>query len=446
MRLATISAGVVLGLAVSSVALAAKQPTNNDQQMIRIQQEIQQLQAKISQMQGGEGGVSINGSLSLTATAYHRDSYLHIATDESAPFDKLPATSYALELLQDKQLFAADTLVLGGYLEADTQLWRGNYSERLPKGVSGNDSFIYHNGSGVYLTTAKLYSMFNMNSWTTALVDLDTDFTGSNSPKLDRAFITFGNLRKLPIYATIGQLHLTNGVYGGGGPWSSALTHTAFRPGTTQQLLLGYYENGLSTNFAVVSKGNYRSKASNFVISFHYDNKIGKDWNYGFGAGYINDIRGLSSAAGGAYTNNILAGNTNGLWDVNASIAYNQFGLSGEYNQTTSDATNVDTGYKTGLMSAYVIAGTYAPEMIGKVTNFTVSFSRTHNMQNVPMTLSGRSVTSLNVPAGFKKEWIVGATREIMKNIYIGPDWAFQYLNNKKGHTWTATIDLSAYF
>jgi hypothetical protein len=444
MHLTKLSAAVILGLATSSVALAANQPANTDQQIAQLQQEIQQLQAQVGQMNGNIGAHS---TLSKTAGIYHRGGYLHITTDEQAPFDRLPSTSYALKLLQEKNLFAGDKLVLGGYLEADAQFWSGNYSNAF-------DSFRYHNGSGIYLTTAKLYSMANLNSWTTALVDLDTDFTSSNSPSLERAFITFGNLDKAPIYATIGQLHLTNGVYGGDGPWSNSLLHTAFRPGVTPQLLLGYYENGLSTNFEVVSKGNFRSEASNFVMSFHYKNKIGQHWAYGFGGGYLNDIRGLSSSAGNAYTNGVLEGKTNGLWDVNAHIGYGQFGIFGEYNQTTSSATMPAHTYgstyiaqhKVGLMSAYVIAGTYAPQIMGKVTNFTVSYSRTHNMDSIPMSLSGRSVTSLSAPQGFKKEWLVAATREIMKNIYIGPELVYQDMYQKAGHTWTATIDLSAYF
>ena len=438
MRLTKLSVAVVLGLAASSVAVAANHPANTDQKIAQLQQELQQLQAQINHVQG-KGGVSVNGTLAQSAASYHGGGYLHIASDETAPFDKLPSTSYALKLLQEKDLFANDKLVLGGYLQADAQLWRGNYSQEI-------NGFRYHNGSGIYLTTAKLYSMFNLNSWTTAIADLEADFTGSDALKIDRAFITFGNLSKAPVYATIGQLHLTNGVYSGDGPWTNSLLHTAFRPGTTPQLMLGYYENGLSTNFEVLSKGNYRGSTPDFVMSFHYDKKLGKQWSYSFGAGFLNDIRGLGSSIGSAYTDGIMSGKTNGLWDVSGKVTYQQFGLYGEYNQTTSGVTYTATGDNTGLMSAYVIAGTYTPNLWGKSMPILVSYSRTHNMQNVPMGLSGRSVTSLTTPAGFKQEWIVATTREIMKNIYIGPEWAYQKLYNREGHTWTATIDLSAYF
>ena len=437
MRLAKLSAAVALGLAASSVAVAASQSTNTDQQIAKLQQEIQQLQSQIHGM--GNSNVGVSGHVAKLGSLYHRGGYLFISTDEDSPFDQLPSTSYALKLLQEKDLFANNKLVLGGFLQSDLQFWRGNYSQEI-------NGFKYQNGSGIYLTTAKIYSMVNLNSWTTVLADLESDFTSSDSLKIDRAFITFGDLSKAPIYVTVGQLHLTNGVYSGDGPWSNSLLHTAFRPGTTPQLLLGYYENGLSTNFEVISKGNYRGSSPDYVMSFHYDKQLNKQWSYGFGAGFLNDIRGLGSSIGSAYTNNVMSGKTNGLWDVNGKITYQQFGLYGEYNQTTTGATHVKTGYNTGLMSAYVIAGTYTPTIWAKKMPIMVSYSRTHNMQNVPMGLSGRSVTSLSAPAGFKQEWIVATTREVMKNIYVGPEWAYQKLNNDQGHTWTATIDLSAYF
>ena len=442
MRLSKVAGAVVALLTVSQLSYAAS--SSVDVQLKQLQQEVAQLQQQIT----GDVGTSHSANVSQKATTYHRGAYLNIATDASEPFDRLSSTSYALDLLKEKNDFANDKLVLGGYLEADAQAWGGGYDQA----VTGAR---YHSGTGIYLTTAKLYSVANLNSWTTVLLDLDTDFTSSTQPGIERGFITIGNLNKAPMYLTVGKLHLSNGIYGGGGAWANALQHTAFRPGTTDQIELGYFKNGLATTFELFNSGGADDASANdFVMAMHYSHKDG-GWTYGAGAGYLHDIRGTSSSVGSAYSNSNgqLSGKRNSLWDVNGHVSYGEFGLSGEYNITSRGATRlantngrVPADQTTGKMSAYMLAGTYTPKIWGKPTAFTLSYSGTNNMASVPMGLAGHAVTSVSAPTGFQSEWIVAASREVLDNVYLSPEWAWARTYNGTGDTWEATLDMSAYF
>ncbi len=74
-----------------------------------------------------------------------------------------------------------------------------------------------------------------------------------------------------------------------------------------------------------------------------------------------------------------------------------------------------------------------------------VSYSKTANMQNVLMPLDGDYQDALKTTTGFKNQWIGSIQGEFWQNVYIGPEFTYGYLYNN-AHTYTATLDATAYF
>src|SRR6185437_5665601 len=111
-----------------------------------------------------------------------------------------------------------------------------------------------------------------------------------------------GNLNQSPFFALAGKTYLSYGAFGGGGPWTSALQKQAFSPNETPQLQVGYDQNGLVAEIADLSNaGGFSNNLEDFVYNLYYGKQAGQ-FNYQVGAGYMTDVRGLSSDVGTAYT------------------------------------------------------------------------------------------------------------------------------------------------
>lgn len=182
---------------------------------------------------------------------------------------------------------------------------------------------------------------------------------------------------------------------------------------------------------------------------------------YGLGGSYLNDVRGSGTAISGAYANNgvvsaasPVTGGRNGALDFNAQIAYNfnnkqSLGLSGEWATTTASAQYVsspNTLTDTGKMSAWNVTGNYSAPILNRSTTFSLGYSATKNMQNIPMPLAGNAqdATPSNVP-GIKNQWLVFVNSQVFDNAYMGPEYARMKLYNGN-YTWESTFDLSFYF
>jgi hypothetical protein len=478
MKLTYLAVGVAVSLACAGAAMAATQsqaqtsantpsatttvsPKKNrhhhhlalTQSQLISQQgaQIKQLQTQVSQlkaqMNGSAVGVQSNASMSRASDAANTG-YMTIKNDGQSPFELLPSNSFTTSLLEGKQVYtnSPQALVLGGYLEGDAQVWNGGNT--LPAAVN-----TYKNGSGFNLTTANLDAMANVTNWLTGFMEVKGDFTANSdgSPVISKAFMMAGNLSQSPFFAVGGKTNIPFGSFGGGGPWSNALQRTAFRPNETPQIGAGYDHNGVIAELADISNTAFNNNLQDLVYNLSYSKQINQ-FNYQVGASYLSDIRGTSSAVGSAYNNTFTSstsqtvfGKRNGVYDINGQVGYGNYAVIGEFLRTTTGATVIANNTNTGLMSAWVLGGSYSPNVMGKPTAFTLSYSKTNHMAVVPMGLAGDPVPAVTSAIGFKNEWIASASREVANNFYVGPEFQISQAYNNV-HTWTGTIDLSLYF
>jgi hypothetical protein len=427
-----LSTVVLAGLSLTAFA-------DDSQATVQQQAQLNSLSAQISQLQAQQKPGATVGSVLGN----------NVMFDTDDPFGMMSDTNFNLQILQARQSSGFNKpVVLGAYLEADPQVWWGSLN--VPGATPG--SSVYNNGSSLYLTTAKLYTLGNINNWVSTFFSLQPATTRF-STTFDQAFITFGDLSKNPLFLTIGRSYLPFGTFAGNGPWSNSITTNAFRTSMTNQINLGFYQNGLTLNFALANSGtnaqniSYDNNISDFVYNVYYTKSYANSFNYSVGASYLSDIRGLTNDVGGAYAAGNLTGGKNGAYDVNGSIGYKQFILNAEYVSTVNSATNAN-GTSNGIMSSWMTTLSYAPVLAGKITTFSIGYSGSNNMANVPYNLSGSFNTSPFTAQGqgFRNQWIAFVQRPVLfKNMYISPeiDYAQTYNNQD---TWTGTVDISVYF
>ena len=442
MRFSSITIGLALATCCSAVTFAAT--TGSTQLAQKQHAKINSLQQQITALEKKEA--NSNAELGKLVNRYHRGSYLYAGLNERHPLAKLPGTSFAVTYLKERDVFTRP-LTLSGYIEFDAQAWRGNYSKPVTTTPA------YGKGSGLFLTTTKLFALFQPNNWVSFFTDVEAAGDTGNTLTIENAILVFGNLKKTPVYAAVGKFDLAFGVFGGGGPWSSALNNEVFKVGETSQLELGFYKDGLNIAASLFNNGRFSSNADDFVVSAEYNRQWNNLVSTDVGIGYLNDIRGTDSGIGTAYNTNDLTtlnSGKNAEYDVNATVNVGAVSVFGEYNRsqrgaeiTTTTAGNLGN---TGVMSAWVVATAYKHPIFNKPTTFSVSYSGTHNMANIPMGVSGAANSAIDAPQGFKSDWIASISNEILTNIYLGPEWQYGTLYNNAGHTWTGTLDISAYF
>jgi hypothetical protein len=365
-----------------------------------------------------------------------------IMLDTANPFGLMPDINFSLAVIQGKQKQLTKPVVVGGYIEADAQAWGGSLN--IP---SSN----YQSGSNLYITNAKLYAMGNVNNWVTTFFSLQPSTNNASGTTFDQAFMVIGNLNSNPLFLTIGETYLPFGSFAGNGPWSNSITTNDFRISQTDQINLGYYQNGLTLNLAVANGANntnnnstYSQNLEDFVYNANYIKSYSNSFNYSVGASYLSDIRGQSPNIGGAY-NSTLTGGKNAAYDLNGSIGYKQVTLNAEFASTTKSANF--NGVSTGRLSSWMTTLSYAPVLYNQITTFSVGYSTSKNANNVPYTVSGmyNNLPATGTNQGFKQQWIAFVQRPIINNVYLGPEYDYAKTYNNQ-NTWTATLDLSAYF
>lgn len=436
-RLKLLSTVVLTGLSLAAFA-------DNTQATAQQQAQINSLSAQINQLQAQQ-------QPSSTSTTVASVLGNNVMLDSADPFGMMSDTNFNLQVLQAKQSSGfTKPIVIGAYLEADPQIWGGTLNTTGSQGVG------YKQGASIYLTSAKLYAMGNIGDWVSTFLSFQPATSNAASTTFDQAFITFGNLNKNPLFLTAGKSYLPFGTFAGNGPWSNSLTTNDFRTQQTNQINLGFYQNGLTLNFAVANDGtdtrnngsSYGSNMGVFVYNVFYNKSYANSFNYSVGASYLTDIRGLNNNVGGAYNAaNGLSGGKNGAYDLNGSIGYKQVTLNAEYASTTDSATNAN-GTSTGVMSSWMTTLSYSPVLAGQVTVFSLGYSQSSNMANVPYYVSGsyNSLPTTGLGQGFKQQWIAFVQRPVLfKNMYIGPEFDYAKTYNNQ-YTWTGTVDISAYF
>ena len=368
-----------------------------------------------------------------------------VQSDAAQPLGLLSETSLAYSLLE-AQSSAQASLTLGGFLQADLQTWGANtdvpvaFSDRYPQ-----------SGSALALTSADLYTLANLNSWTQVFFTLEGGLNGYPTT-LSQALINFGNLSKTPFYVSVGETDLPFGVFPGGGLVESTLEASAFESTQLNQLNFGFALGQFNTNLVVF---NGQNNLNDFMYNLQYGHPFGP-FSLSGGVGYMNDIRYSGSAIAAAYgsssgrytvQSDILKGGQIGAVNLNTALAYQlnpsqSLGAAAEWMSTTSSP--LFRNHPTGDMQAWSVTGNYNRPIFAKNTTFAIDYSATVNMQVVPMPFSV-PVNAVNVNLiGTQDQWLGYVQSELAHNVYVGPEFAWIQLYHG-GQTWESTLDVSVY-
>ena len=422
--------------------------------------------------------LSINSSAPTKSNGDHNStrhrgtlySMVHLDTSKgkSTTFEEFPSSKIPLSMLQVKNKFgrASDrhrALVFGGYLEADTQGWWGKHYQ--PGTSSMNKSVAsanYSQGAGVYLTTANLDVMANLNNWTQTYMVVSAT---QSSISLQQAFVTFGNLDKFPLFATIGKNRIPFGAYAGGGPWISSIAQGLFRPSQFTNVTVAYAKDGLNTNLSLftnkaehIATGpgmNSQTEghtSGDFMYSVFYNGAIGNSGiNYGFNTGYLYNLANTTALAGQIIQNGEAANiqnrniqNRNSVINFEGHMSYSDFSvMSGWFGTTVKQQyTN------NSRAGAWYVQANYSPAMrlfgSDRETVFSVAYNGAYNTQLLPMSVAGEADPGVQI-TGVQKEVVASAQREVMSQVFLGLEYGWLGMYDKS-HTNELTLDTSVYF
>jgi hypothetical protein len=374
-----------------------------------------------------------------------------IMSDASNPFSAMSDTLFPLGVMQAKPSFTAP-LILGGELEMDIQTWGGSFSTRIDRTTT------YQDGSDIAVPTADLNALANLGTWVSVYLSIEGGAAPATT-SIGQAFMLFGNLQNNPFFLTAGQTYLPFGVFNGNGPYANNLDTNAFRASNTNQVTLNYSQGNFYTNLAGLENKDDRSNLDDFSYTISYTTS--GNFNYSVGAGYLYDVRGLGSEVGESYPNNnanegdpnptnpgnTIRGDRNAVYDLNALVAYGVYGLNAEANLTQTGAESLN-GQATGQMSAWNLAGTYSPTLWNIPTTFTLSYSATHNMQDISFPLNGMANNPQETQmgdhdSGMAHQWLIAMSNEFVTNVYMSPEFAYATLYNGT-NTWSLTYDITA--
>ena len=467
--------------AAMEARLDSMQKQINDLQGVNesLQNEVKENKSKWQDYIHLGSSVGVKGSKRNNNTPRSQGSLLSLVHDDSdfggqTTFGELPSSLMPLSLQQIKNKFGGKetgyrSLVFGGYLEADPQGWWGSdFSKPTgPGSIDDGRSYsteAYNNGGGVFLTTASLYMMANVNQWTQAFVSI----SGSqNSLDLEQAFVTFGNLEKFPMFLTLGKSRMPFGVFAGGGAWVSGITQGLFRPDHNENIMLSYSHDGLNTNLvyfmpqanngALISgttnaestNNNYQG---NFMYSAFYHGKIAKTGiTYGWNFGYLYNMANSGIGASKQLATN-SAGTTelrnrqdrNSVLNFEGNLGYQDYSLFAGLT-TTAMKRSYTNGNRAG---AWYIQANYSPsiDIFGsdKETVFSIAYNGAYNTQNMPMSLAGDAADGISV-TGVQSEIVTFVQREVFDHVFLGLEYARLGMYDGS-HSNEVTLDTSVYF
>jgi len=261
--------------------------------------------------------------------------------------------------------------------------------------------------SSVNLEDAELDFAPVINDWASGFVGLQYLFVTepSVSPRvvntsrvhINKAFVTFGNLERFPLYLTMGQNNVPFGQYSS--PMiTSPLTDSIFKT-RAQEVLLGYANQdprgfyGSVFAFNGDTHTNRNNSINNVGANLGYVIK-NDNWNAELGAGYISNIADsfgmqLTGAPNGAFggfsTSPAISGITSekiqhqvGGADVHATFGTGPFSLIAEYIQATQAFTPMDMTFngRGAEPKALDVEGNYSFHIMDKPTALSIGYGK----------------------------------------------------------------------
>lgn len=222
--------------------------------------------------------------------------------------------------------------------------------------------------------------------WLTGFVEVvytDAVYPGQDHWQARKAFLSVGNLKQFPVYASFGKNSIDFGDMRSFNPFVHSMTNHYFNAQAEDgQFLVGYKKDGwhfTATAFGggrqlrVADSKHRRGSIGNFAVNGS------KTWDFGdslivkLGGGYLNGTIYDSTLAHHTSRDIALAGSRvrNGAWDVNGMVSYKGFDVQAEYTSTVKD-------WPAGgaKVTAMTVQGRYTTTIQGWTTIASVGFSR----------------------------------------------------------------------
>ncbi len=294
----------ILTMSVLIPALLSAAPNESmDQQVKLLEQKLQSVQSQIDTLKQKEakemadrknhkklGKLFSKVSVITSPVLGERSEF-----DGSDLMTNIPSFNQDLRILQQRQQLSAKVrditnfpnqpfIELSGQLEGQATAYQ-NYQTPTD--------------SNMDLSTAKLNILASGSPWITGFTSIQyNDDPGANnngvntnsSLVIDKGFITVGNLKQSPFYATMGQTQVPFGEYRSflvTNPTTNLLGKVKER-----MLLLGYAKNGLSSQLYGFKGQSYSGNSRNFNnwgVSANDSLKLGPG-QLGFGMGYLRNL------------------------------------------------------------------------------------------------------------------------------------------------------------
>ncbi|MCF6807604.1 LbtU family siderophore porin [Thiotrichales bacterium 19S9-12] len=391
------------------------QKEKEQQSLIELQQEIDLLKHDITNNDGY-----------LRHVIYDANSVDHIY------LEGLSSSTRALSLLQARDRFDNNTLVLGGEIEFDSQVWYGD-EFRANENQSTAD---LSNGSGIFLTTVNIDFLYNIGQWLQVYIEVLGSQDGSNvDVSGESASVTIGNLDKTPFFATVGKNRPMYGTLPGA-PWASSIEQGLFRPGYINNITLGYNKDNLTANFTYI---NASANHDTFIADTFYTYPISKtQLKLGGNLGYVNDING--TGMGIASTPNNDKTRTPAI-NVEGQINWKTWTFYSGWASTMRENKALDSN---GLSGVWYLQGAYEPILFGKPTLFSISYAQSYNMSNVYFPSAANAGNSVSI-IGPKRQIYAFISRTIIDAFILSIEYAWiKTFNNQENNT--ITLDTTIYF
>lgn len=222
--------------------------------------------------------------------------------------------------------------------------------------------------------------------WLTGFVEVvytNLVYPGQDQWQARKAFVTVGNLKQFPIYASFGKNSVEFGDMRAFNPFVHSMTNHYFNAHTEDgQLLVGYKQDGWHLTASAIGGGRQlrvadtpgkRGSISNFAVNGS------KTWDFGdsllvkLGAGYLHGTIYDANVAHHTSREISTSGQriTNGAWDVNGMVSYKGFDVQAEYTSTVKDWPVAGAP-----VTALTVQGRYTTTIQGWTAIASAGFSR----------------------------------------------------------------------
>lgn len=209
----------------------------------------------------------------------------------------------------------------------------------------------------------------------------ETEYPGQDRWQLRKYGVTFGDLSKFPLYATIAKKTVNFGNFSTYGPFTHSHSNHYFWSVTDEPLLeVGYVKDGTmiagsliknDRGLRVLNSPENDDKYENFAINASQTFELAEDKKIKVGAGFLRGTIYDSSIAHHPPT----IGANDRFWNsaINANIEANlgKFDLMGEFTQTLKEWPATDTE-----VVAYTLQGRYNDTILSKPTKYSLSYSQ----------------------------------------------------------------------